>query len=147
MVYNTSLADAAYKLADRWDKARNGDVKGFSSKDLEHFNSNQIGACLSMGSTTFPESKTVVFLETLESLPAFDANTIDAIQSAYAFDSTGSSEIRLRWYEVALKPESGGKYKESAAEWVSDKGRMKFCRVVFRCARHTYFVCANAYLG
>jgi hypothetical protein len=87
----------------------------------------------------------------MESLPAFDASAVDALNKAYNFDTTGSCEIRLRWYEVALKPESGGKFKHSAAQWVSlllflvstsglkakqvtDKGRMKFNRVIYRCA-------------
>jgi leukotriene-A4 hydrolase len=45
--YDTSLADAAYALAKRWDEARSGSTAQFSSKDLDDFNSSQIGASLS----------------------------------------------------------------------------------------------------
>ncbi|RSH81372.1 hypothetical protein EHS25_006904 [Saitozyma podzolica] len=36
----------------------------------------------------------------------------------------------LRFYRVALK--SGKEYAEDAAEWVTNKGRMKFCRPIYR---------------
>lgn len=40
--FDTSLADACYNLAARWDQARNSDdLSGFSSKDIENFSSTQ----------------------------------------------------------------------------------------------------------
>lgn len=43
--YDTSLAQQAYDLADKWDKSRNEDPAklDFSEKDLAPLNSNQIG--------------------------------------------------------------------------------------------------------
>lgn len=40
--FDTSLADACYNLASRWDQARDSqDLSGFSSQDIEKFSSTQ----------------------------------------------------------------------------------------------------------
>jgi leukotriene-A4 hydrolase len=40
--FDTSLADACYDLAKRWEDARNSDdLSAFSSKDVENFSSTQ----------------------------------------------------------------------------------------------------------
>lgn len=46
MEYDLSLAEKAYKLAERWDAARNTEVShlDFKDSDLKDFNSNQIGS-------------------------------------------------------------------------------------------------------
>jgi leukotriene-A4 hydrolase len=43
MEYDTSLADEAYQLADRWDAARDTPAEKlpFSESDISHLNSNQ----------------------------------------------------------------------------------------------------------
>lgn len=61
---------------------------------------------------------TVVFLETLDKSDPLPASLLDEMNKQYKLDSTGSTEVRLRWYRIALKPQSGGKYAKSAAEWV-----------------------------
>lgn len=43
MKYDTSLADAAYALAARWDAARKSDKLDFSAEDIKSFNAMQIG--------------------------------------------------------------------------------------------------------
>lgn len=47
----------------------------------------------------------------------------------YELDTTANAEIRLRWYNVALKGD-GRDFKQSAAQWVVTVGRMKMCRPV-----------------
>jgi len=44
--YDTTLAEAAYALAKRWDESRSRDTSSlkFSKEDLDDFNSNQKGA-------------------------------------------------------------------------------------------------------
>lgn len=59
----------------------------------------------------------VVFLERLEGMKPLSAGLLDVMNNIYEFDDTSSAEIRLRWYNLALKPESGGKYAPSACEW------------------------------
>ena len=45
MDYDITLAEKAYKLAERWDAARQTEVSrlDFKETDLKDFNSNQIG--------------------------------------------------------------------------------------------------------
>lgn len=45
MEYDTTLADAAYSLAAKWDQARQKGEMNFSSSDLDHFTSSQTGKC------------------------------------------------------------------------------------------------------
>jgi len=51
MDYDLTLAQKAYKLAKRWDAAREIDISkvDFTKSDLKEFNSNQIGLCFSLG--------------------------------------------------------------------------------------------------
>ncbi|KAF7295355.1 Leuk-A4-hydro-C domain-containing protein [Mycena indigotica] len=127
MEYDTTLAQAAYALADRWDAARDAtDLSLFKPDDLEGFNANQI----------------IVFLERLQALPALSLTHLTTLGSVYKIDSTPNSEVRLRFYELVLSPptsETAKRFVGDAAKWVIGddgtgviKGRMKFCRPVFR---------------
>ncbi|OCF30838.1 leukotriene A-4 hydrolase/aminopeptidase [Kwoniella heveanensis BCC8398] len=112
--YDDTLSKACYDLAARWDKARDGDVSGFSKGDVEGFSATQ----------------KVVFLDKLESYPALPPKTVAALDKLYDLSSNGNAEIGLRFFETALK--SGPEYAEAAAAWVINKGRMKFNRPIFR---------------
>ena len=112
MEYDTSLADKAYALAKRWDTARRNGTKKFDPKDLEGFSSNQ----------------TVVFLETIEGYDTLPSEYLIEMNRCYRFDATTNAEIRLRWYNLALKGD-GKDFKQSAAKWVVSVGRMKVRRV------------------
>ena len=110
MEYDTTLADAAYALASRWNEARSSSdaLEQFKSSDLEKFSSSQ----------------TVVFLETLEQYDALPSEYLKRMNEIYGFDKTENAEIKLRWYNVALKGD-GKDFKASAAKWVVTVGRMK----------------------
>ncbi|KZV89070.1 hypothetical protein EXIGLDRAFT_838751 [Exidia glandulosa HHB12029] len=123
MEYDTSLAEAAYKLAARWDQAREEPVEklDFASGDLANFNSNQ----------------KLAFLERVDSLAPLPAPHVRKLDALYAFGTNDNAEIRSRFYSVALSGPAAPDYAKSAAEWVVDKrtgvkGRMKFCRPLFR---------------
>lgn len=47
MEYDTTLADAAYSLAAKWDEARKKGEMHFKSSDLDNFTSSQTGKCRS----------------------------------------------------------------------------------------------------
>lgn len=47
MEYDTTLADAAYSLAAKWDDARKKGEMAFSKSDLESFTSSQTGKSVS----------------------------------------------------------------------------------------------------
>lgn len=104
MTYDTSLADASYHLASRWNAARNDDTVKFSPDDIKEFTANQVG----------------LFLETLSGYEAFDKATMDKLNEAYSLEKSGNDEIRLRWYKVALK---AGCYAQEASVWVRTAGR------------------------
>jgi len=125
--YDTSLAQRAYDLAIKWDSSRKEAVSTlkFSEYDLDGFSSNQI----------------VVFLETLQTLSALPATHIRYMSETYStFNSTGNAEIRSRWYGLVLASDAAKDFVKDASDWVVGKekpskgvkGRMKFCRPIFR---------------
>ncbi|KAG8999866.1 hypothetical protein FRB94_005859 [Tulasnella sp. JGI-2019a] len=126
--YDTSLAQQAYDLAEKWDKSRDTDDPSkldFSENDLKPLNSNQ----------------TIVFLETLQGLKSpLPASHIRYMSKTYTiFDTTGNAEIRSPWYVLALASGAASDFVKDASEWVvgkgehgTVKGRMKFCRPIFR---------------
>ncbi|KIM39154.1 hypothetical protein M413DRAFT_447486 [Hebeloma cylindrosporum] len=128
MDYDLTLAETAYKLAERWDAAREIDIPNldFNESDLKDFNSNQI----------------VVFLEKLESYFPLPSDLILHLGTIYKLSTTPNAEIRLRFYQVALSDSTSSAAKTlavDAAKWVIGddgsgvvKGRMKFCRPVLK---------------
>ncbi|KAJ7171572.1 peptidase family M1-domain-containing protein [Mycena crocata] len=127
MTYDATLAQTAYALADRWDASRvTADTAEFKKTDLDSFNSNQI----------------IVFLERLQGLPPLPLSHITHIGTLYGLSSTPNAEVRLRYYALALAPptsEAATRYVAEATKWVVGddgtgviKGRMKFCRPIFK---------------
>ncbi|KAJ7221960.1 Metalloprotease [Mycena haematopus] len=128
MIYDDTLAQAAYALADRWDAARSTEASStaFKKADLDGFNSNQI----------------IVFLERLQTLPALPLEHLKHLGTLYALSSIPNAEIRLRFYALVLSPptsEAATHFVGDAGRWVVGddetrviKGRMKFCRPIFK---------------
>jgi leukotriene-A4 hydrolase len=85
-----------------------------------------------------------VFLDALDTKKSFPPKAVSAIGQIYGFDSSENAEIRNRFYRIALR--SGPEYAKEAActspfwwydttdksAWVTNKGRMKFCRPTYR---------------
>lgn len=86
----------------------------------------------------------VVFLERLQSYPALPTAHVETLGKLYHLSTTPNAEIRSRFYELALLDASSHAAKEftpGALAWVVGedgtgiiKGRMKFCRPIFRAA-------------
>ncbi|ORY35363.1 peptidase family M1-domain-containing protein [Naematelia encephala] len=112
--YDDSLSKPCIELADRWDAARDAATTSFSPSDVANFSTTQ----------------KVVFLDKLEATPALPPKLIALLDETYGVHEKDNAEIRLRFYQVALK--SGPEYADKAAAWVVNKGRMKFCRPVYR---------------
>lgn len=84
----------------------------------------------------------VVLLEKIESYPPLPSTLIGHLGEVYHVSTSTNAEIRLRFYRVALlDPTSPAahKFAHEAAKWVVGaddskviKGRMKFCRPIFR---------------
>jgi len=129
MEYDLTLAEQAYALAKRWDESRDTlDLSqlNFNATDLKDFDSNQI----------------IVFLERLQSYQVLPSPHISHLGNLYRLSSTSNAEIRTRFYGVALadpKSLAAKSFASDAARWVVGddgtgvvKGRMKFCRPVFK---------------
>lgn len=105
MVFDTSMADNAYNLAARWDKARSQTkFPEFASSDIDGWLSNQV--CM--------------LLDTLHDYKPFSEAAVRAVDSFYSFEASSNPEIKLRWYLFALK--SGFRAPE-AAKWIQRQGR------------------------
>jgi len=85
----------------------------------------------------------VVFLERLQSFDPLSVAHIDHLGDLYGLVNSPNAEIRLRFYQVALldpKSAKSEQYATAALSWVVGdedgmvKGRMKFCRPIFRAA-------------
>jgi len=84
----------------------------------------------------------VVFLERLQSFPPLPSHLVIHLGDVYKFRNTFNAELRFRFYGVAFSDPSSTAAKilvTDAAKWlIGDdetgvvKGRMKFCRTVFR---------------
>lgn len=105
MEYDGSLAVEAFALADRWvDVIKHGTSKSdgkFAKSDMDGWNANQV----------------VVFLERLYDGPQVPAAVASWMDDVYDLSSAANTEIRLRFYEVALG-DKASQYAKAAAEWV-----------------------------
>src|SRR3954464_10614794 len=64
------------------------------------------------------------------------ATHVHALTDLYHFNESKNAEVGLRWFNLALISPAGADFAQSAANWIVDpnglKGRMKFCRPIFR---------------
>ncbi|KAH9168627.1 leukotriene-A4 hydrolase [Lactarius sanguifluus] len=140
--YDTTLAESAYSLAARWDASRTiSDVNklDFAASDVEGYNSNQ----------------KIVFFERLATYAPLPSAHIEHLGALYDAATSPNAEIRLRFYNVALKePQSSVAldFASHALKWVTGrdgtgvvKGRMKFCRPTFRAAGRVDSTLAKEY--
>lgn len=142
MEYDMTLAQQSYSLAERWSKTKN--TSEFSPTDISGMDANQIGeydywSWLSL----LIRPLSVVFLERLQSFDPLPAAHVDHLGDIYGLANSPNAEIRLRFYQVALLDPTSARsehYATAALNWVVGgedgmvKGRMKFCRPIFRAA-------------
>ena len=157
--YDITLADPPYSLAARWDTSRSiSDVTklDFAASDVETFNSNQKSEPL-MVVTPISYSIIVVFLERLATYPPLPSAHISHLGTLYEVAASANAEIRLRFYQIALKDPTSSvavDYASQALKWVTGrdgtgviKGRMKFCRPTFRAASRINTTLAKQYFS
>lgn len=81
MAFDTSLADASYALAERWEHSRDSiATASFTKADIKGFSANQFG----------------LFLETLAGYRPFERQVLERLESEYGAAGSGNSEIRVR---------------------------------------------------
>lgn len=113
--FDTTLADACYNLAKRWDSARNQDLSDFTSKDIEEFSASQ----------------KIVFLERLTDTEPLPHASIIKMDQVYNFTSNHNADLRLRWQQICLMSSYEPIYPE-VVKFVTEQGRMKFVRPLYR---------------
>jgi len=101
-----------------------------------------VGESQTVHDNAYPNPLVVVFLEKLQSYLPLPSDLIFHLATLYRVSTTSNAEIRLRFYGLALKDPSSAAAKNfalHAVNWVIGedetrviKGRMKFCRPVFR---------------
>jgi leukotriene-A4 hydrolase len=114
---------------------------------MEGYNSNQkseTSTVLLTNPISIPYPSVVVFLERLATYPPLPSTHIEHLGALYDVATSPNAEIRLRFYNFALKdPQSSAAldFVSHALKWVTGrdgtgviKGRMKFCRPTFRAA-------------
>jgi len=100
------------ELAQRWDESREKTAgEGFAADDVKSFNSTQMGEL----PFSLPTLKLmlVVFLEKVESFKPFPKEHVASLEKLYALDKSDNAEIKLRFFQIALK--SGPEFAEKAA--------------------------------
>ncbi|CAO3628229.1 unnamed protein product [Mucor hiemalis] len=114
--FDTTLADACYDLAKRWDEARDSnDLSSFSSKDIEHFSASQ----------------KIVFLERLTDAEPLPHQLINKMDELYNFTPNHNADLRLRWQQICLMTSYEPIYPE-VVKFITEQGRMKFVRPLYR---------------
>ncbi|KAK4509405.1 54S ribosomal protein img2, mitochondrial [Mucor velutinosus] len=114
--FDTSLADACYNLAARWDAARDKeDLSEFSTKDVESFTSTQ----------------KIVFLERLTDCKPLPHNLLSKMDELYEMSPIRNADIRFRWEQLCVMA-SYEKIYPSVVEFITEQGRMKFVRPLYR---------------
>jgi leukotriene-A4 hydrolase len=123
--FDTSVADACYKLSNRWVEALSDSkkmddyAKDFSSKDIEFWTSTQAVVFLNTVADEFEKS----LVNTEEA--------VKALNEVYSFASSSNAEVISRWYRLAGNAKLESEYTK-LANWLGTVGRMKFVRPGFR---------------
>uniref|UniRef100_A0A3P9IS18 Leukotriene A(4) hydrolase n=1 Tax=Oryzias latipes TaxID=8090 RepID=A0A3P9IS18_ORYLA len=113
--YDTTLADACIALSQRWTKAGDQDLDGFSESDVKTLSSHQL----------------IEFLSLLLHENPLPLNHVKKMQEVYGLNTCTNSEIRFRWLKLCVR----SKWEEAvplALKMATEQGRMKFTRPLFR---------------
>ncbi|CAG7838418.1 unnamed protein product, partial [Allacma fusca] len=114
--YDTTLYDACSSLSKRWIKWDHSTPNPFSKSDLDEFSATQVQGFLQsiLGSETpLPQDK------------------VQIMEEVYGFNSYRNAEIKFRWLRICIQ----SRLKDQlpiALQFVTDVGRMKFIRPIYR---------------
>ncbi|KAK7476031.1 hypothetical protein BaRGS_00032738 [Batillaria attramentaria] len=114
--YDTSLAVPCEQLSSRWQAASDADLSSFASSDLKDFSSLQIREFLAL---------------MLQAEAPLSVAKLERMESVYHLNEVRNSEIRFKWLRLCLK----GQWQAAvprALEFVTEQGRMKFVRPIYR---------------
>ncbi|CAM0136731.1 Leucyl aminopeptidase yscIV [Umbelopsis sp. WA50703] len=114
--FDTTLADACYKLADKWDQAR-------EDKELKQFSPNDV--------STFTATQKIVFLERLTDMESLPHDLLTKMDELYQLTTIRNADVRFRWQQLCLQASYERIYPE-VVQFVTEQGRMKFVRPLYR---------------
>ncbi|XP_062515837.1 leukotriene A-4 hydrolase-like [Corticium candelabrum] len=114
--YNTAGVDACTDLCQKWIAASDEQLDSFSPEDIKDFNSHHLIEFLSL-----------LLLEK----PPVDIAKVKTMQCAYNLHSYKNAEIRFRWLRLCVKAGWEDVFS-MAVTFVSEQGRMKFVRPLYR---------------
>jgi len=115
--FDTSLADASIKLADKWIKddgigSLESDVAGWSSDQLAVFLDNLID-------------------KSSDAKKPLQHPILDKLGSVYKLIQSNNSEIRFRYYTLCIRS-NYEKIFPLVVDFLTHQGRMKFTRPLYR---------------
>uniref|UniRef100_A0A3Q2QGI9 Leukotriene A4 hydrolase n=1 Tax=Fundulus heteroclitus TaxID=8078 RepID=A0A3Q2QGI9_FUNHE len=113
--YDTTLADACIALSQRWLKAKQQDLNGFSESEVKTLSSHQL----------------IEFLSLLLQEEPLPLTHVKKMQELYNLNASTNAEIRFRWLRLCVR----SKWEEAvplALKMATEQGRMKFTRPLFR---------------
>ncbi|KAL2076882.1 hypothetical protein ACEWY4_027529 [Coilia grayii] len=113
--YDTTMADACIALCQKWVKAKEEDLAGFSGADVKALSSHQV----------------IEFLSLLLQEEPLPLAHVKRMQEVYDLNAVKNSEIRFRWLRLCVRSH----WEEAVAmamQMATEQGRMKFTRPLFR---------------
>ena len=113
--FDSQLADVCSALTKRWLDWDCSNPCPFTSEDLTALTSGQV----------------VELLAQLLEAPPLPVTKLEKMQELYDLDSRANSEIRFRWLRVGLAARWEHQL-QPALEFVTEQGRMKFIRPIYR---------------
>lgn len=118
--FDTTIADACTSLANRWNSEK--DYKDFSwaKGTLDGFSSLQ----------------KVFFIEKMLEFEPLSHNLLASMDAIYHLTDVRNAEVRYRWQLLCLRANYEGIYTH-VVQFVSEQGRMKFVRPLYRELYHS----------
>ncbi|KAK7065806.1 Leukotriene A-4 hydrolase [Halocaridina rubra] len=113
--FDYTLAKECTKLCQQWVEWNPSSPCPFTSEDLTSFSSNQVREWLAQ-------------LLERDSLPIIK---LEKMEELYRMSSKNNSEIKFRWLRLGLKSHWEN-CVETALQFVTEQGRMKFVRPIYR---------------
>ncbi|XP_046747332.1 leukotriene A-4 hydrolase [Diprion similis] len=114
--YDTTLAQVCKELADRWLQWDENTTSPFDASDITQLSSNQ---------------KIEFLAELLLANETLSQKKLEVMNQVYKLDLVKNAEIRFRWIRLSLK----GRWRAKvslALTFVTEQGRMKFVRPIYR---------------
>lgn len=126
--FDASLSGAAKQLAARWLRGDTADCSDCGGGDVAEWTTGQF----------------LVFLEALQCGGLRDVGVLSALDAAYGFARTKNAEVRFRWDSLCIAAEMESIVPDVVA-FITEQGRMKFVRPLYRALRDSSVGRAAAY--